>query len=401
MDDKDSTQNPSTQDASLRALNNDTTPSVNHQAGYDQAPRVDGLDQNMAEPATAQQSNVSGVAIPPKKSKKGLIITLIATAVLLFGLGLAYVYWYQNPNKVVADAFLHALDSKTVTYTGTVTSAGASKVVVTMNGGATADGSTINAKLDYEVDGKKYSLDGNGIIDKKNDVYFKVQNIDSLVNNYRRSIPANSQGLFDQVIDKVNDKWVKISSEDIKSFSPEIIKTQECLTQSMNDLQNDAAVKNQLVDTYKKYPFIAIDKTLGAKNGSLGYTLKTDAEVEKNFEKEFKNTSFYKSLVKCDSSFANEDEDQLKEYTDTFDENVTTELWVDRWSHQITKLAVKQDDEGQTINVAIEPKFNQSVTIVAPKDVTTIQQLQQDIQALFQSAASEGTTPQTDTMMQS
>ena len=401
MDDKDSTQNPSTQDASLRALNNDTTPSVNHQAGYDQAPRVDGLDQNMAESATAQQSNVSGVAIPPKKSKKGLIITLIATAVLLLGLGLAYVYWYQNPNKVVADAFLHALDSKTVTYTGAVTSAGASKVVVTMNGGATADGSTVNAKLDYEVDGKKYSLDGNGIIDKKNDVYFKVQNIDSLVNNYRRSIPANSQGLFDQVIDKVNDKWVKISSEDIKSFSPEIIKTQECLTQSMNDLQNDAAVKNQLVDTYKKHPFIAIDKTLGAKNGSLGYALKTDTEVEKNFEKEFKNTSFYKSLVKCDSSFANEDEDQLKEYTDTFDENVTTELWVDRWSHQITKLAVKQDDKEQTINVAIEPKFNQSVTIVAPKDVTTIQQLQQDIQALFQSAASEGTTPQTDTMMQS
>lgn len=334
---------------------------------------------------TAGSSTTTAVS---KKRKQRLLIALITVALVILGLALAYVYWYQNPNKVVSDAFVHALNAKTVTYTGTLTTAGSSKMVVTMNGGAGMDGGTVNAKLSYEVSGRKYTLDGNGIIDKKNDLYFKVQNIDGLVNNYRRAIPPQSQGLFDQIIDKIDDKWVKISSEDLKSYNPGLVKTQECVGDAVREMQNDATVRAELLDTYKKHPFIAIDKTLGAKDGSLGYALKTDEATSKAFNTEFKKTAFYKSLVKCDSSFADKEGNQLKDQANTLEKGVTNEVWIDRWSHRVTKVAFKQDKSGQTTNISVEPKFNRPVAIVTPKETTTVEQLQKDIQALLQSGQS-------------
>lgn len=383
--------------------NNDVQPSASQQADNSTPYSFDGQAEDTSR-LTADTTSPSAAIVPAKKSKKRLVITLIAAALLLLGLGLAYVYWYQNPTKVVSDAFIHALNAKSMTYTGTVTAAGSSKMVVTFNGGAVVDGATVNAKLSYETDGRQYTLDGNGIIDKKNDIYFKVQNIDGLVNNYRRMVPQESQALFDQIIDKIDDKWVKVSSEDLKSFSPDAVKTQECLSDSFKEMQNDAAVRKELIDTYKKHPFITIDKALGAKDGSLGYSLKMNEEAEKAFEKEYRNTTFYKSLVKCDSSFA-EESDQLKEDVAGFSPDVRTEVWVDRWSHQITKVTLKQEEDGQTVNMAIEPKFNRPVAIVTPKDATTLEQLQKDIQTLLQSAqqtpATDAAMPQSDPMMQS
>ena len=320
----------------------------------------------------------------PTRRKKLLLAGLIAIAVVLLAITLAYAYWFQNPNKVVSDALIHAINAKSTTYTGTVTVAGPTKMVATVNGGVVSDAGTLNARLAYEVGGKKYSIDGNAIIDKKNDVYFRVKNIDSLVNNYRQAIPADSLGLFDQVIDTIDDKWIKVSAEDVKSFSPDLLKQKECLNDIAADMQNDNTVRNELVDLYKKHPFITIDRTLGAKDGSLGYVLKTNDQAEVSFAKEIKNTAFYKSLVKCDSNFAAKSDDQLRQFTDGLGAKDGVELWVDRWSHQVTRIAFSQRGTDQTTNISIEPKLNRPVAVVTPKESTTVDQLQKDIQSLLQ-----------------
>ncbi|MDB5186797.1 MAG: hypothetical protein JWM07_269 [Candidatus Saccharibacteria bacterium] len=332
----------------------------------------------------------------PRKSKKGLIISLIATALVLLGAGLAYVYWYQNPNKVVSDALMNAITAKTVAYTGTVTTVGTTKLNVTLNGDMNSDGGTLNAKFAFDADDQKYALDGNAVFDAKNDLYVKVQNIDGLVNNYRRAIPADSQMLFDQIIDKIDDKWVKISSEDLKSYDIDLAKTRKCTNDAARKIQDDASTKNELTNAYKKHPFITIEKSLGAKDGSLGYELSSNQEVAKSFAKEYKNSELYKTLVKCDSSLAMKDDDIVKKAEEKTGDKTNVQLWVDRWTHQITKVSVKNDNnKDQTVNVAIEPKFNHPVKITTPKESTTLEQLQQDVMKLIQSAQTSPTdTPE-------
>lgn len=341
--------------------------------------------EDIAKTNTSEVTPTPGTAV---KKKKGLIITLILAALVMLGLGLAYVYWYQNPNKVVSDAVVNALAADSLTYTGTVTTAGETKMVVTLNGGAAMEGGSVNAKFAFDVDGKKYTLDGNGIIDEKSDLYVKVQNIDGLVNNYRRAMPAESHGLFDKIIDKIDDKWIKISSEDVKSYSAELANIQKCTAELAKKMQTDKKIESELMDLYKKHPFVTIDKNLGAKNGSLGYVLSFNQDIAKEFAKEYKKSSLYDFMVKCDDSFAIKDDDVLEQYKDEVSTKANVELWVDRWTHQITKLSIKDESESGTTNIAFEPKFNRPVSIVTPSDSITIEQLQNDIQSLLQSTQS-------------
>lgn len=362
---------------------------------YPFAAEMEDTSNNAPSPQVA----ATPVASPkPTRSKKGLLIGLIIAMFVLLGLGLGYVYWYQNPNKVVMDGLMNAISAKSVTYTGTATTSGPTKVVVKLDGGVGSGGGTVNAKFTFDARGETYTLDSNALIDAKNDLYFKVQNIDNLVNNYRQEIPVDSQQLLDQVIAKVDNRWMKVSSEDLKSYSAELAKTQECSADAVEKIKTDSNVKSELTELYKKHPFITIDKSLGAKDGSLGYVLITNNDNAKSFNKAFKNTSIYKSLVACDSSFeVKDDTSSASSSDDTDKENTTAELWVDQWSHQITKVILKDDDNGQKSDLTIEPKFNRPVSVVTPKEFTTLEQLQKDVMELLQSAQGTSvTTPVTE-----
>jgi hypothetical protein len=81
-------------------------------------------------------------------------------------------------------------------------------------------------------------------------------------------------------------------------------------------------------------------------------------------------------------------------------DTVTTELWISRWGHEITKLTIDSASNGDKTSVTFQPSFNKDVTITAPKDAKSITQLMkdlQDLQASFieSSAQSEATTQDT------
>ena len=85
------------------------------------------------------------VVTSPKKGKRGLLWAIVALVIVVLlggGSALAYNFWYQNPNKVVSDALLHAVTAKTVSMTGTL------------------DMSTKDYKVKLEVSGKN-SLEAN------------------------------------------------------------------------------------------------------------------------------------------------------------------------------------------------------------------------------------------------
>lgn len=395
MDDKQNPLRPSTpvtpgsspppNQFSTRPQPNPPTRPLGAQQASQPIPQPSNSDAADISQGIAEQTMTPTSPSKPKKNTR-LLIGLILTALAILGLGLTYVFWYQNPNKVVSDALINAINAKSLTYTGTATTAGTTKTDITFGGGGSADGGTLNAKLVFDTQAKKYSLAGDAVVNKSGDLYFKVKDIDDLVNNYRSAIPANSQKLFDQIIAKVNDKWIKISSDDLKNYNADIAKVQKCTAEAMQKIQDDKAVKSELTAVYKKHPFIAIDKSLGSKDGSLGYTLSASADTSKAFAKEYKNTSLYKTLVACDSSFTIKDDDLFKD-TKTSSETTKVDVWVDQWTHRISKVTLNDNTKSGASDVAIEPKFNQPVTVATPKDATTLEQLQKDVQALLQTAA--------------
>lgn len=324
-----------------------------------------------------------GISGGGHKKKRLLLWGLISLAVVLLGLMLAYVYWYQNPAKMVSDALLNTLNAKSLTYTGTIARTGSTKVDVAVDGGASADGGTVNAKFGFDAQGKKYTFEGSGLTNDKSDLYFKIKNIDDLVSNYRSAIPEQSHALFDQIIAKVDDKWIKVSSSDVKSYNADVAKAQKCTIEAVKKLQSDEATKAELEAAYKSHPFITIDKNLGSKGGSTGYTLKTNPSETKGFTQAYKTTSLYNTLKSCDSGFVIKGDDMFNGNAASFN------VWVDRWTHRLTTVEMTRG----TTTVALHPTFNAPVSIATPKDATTLEQLQKDVQALVQSAQKPATQP--------
>ena len=315
--------------------------------------------------------------------KRGIFAGLIAVIIVLIAAALTYAYVYQNPTKVVSDGIMQALNSRSVVYTGTFTNTSGNKVTVDFNGGADTQGGSVDMKLNLTALNKKYTIDGSGLLSDKGDLYFKIKNIDELVQNYRKSVPAASQGLFDQIVAKINDKWIKISSDDLKSYSPEIATAQRCLTDTFKRMQTDETLRSEAAIAYKQNPFIVIEKSLGSKDGSLGYLLTVDSTKAKSFTTAFRATSFYKILNACDKNLELKVDDLKSDKP--MNQNTNVELWVNNWNHQITKVVVS--DKKNTTNLTVMPHFNKPVSVTTPRESTTLDQLQKDIQDLLVSAA--------------
>lgn len=339
-----------------------------------------------SSPTLAYEETPPITPISAPKKKKRLLVILILIASILLICALTYALWFQNSNKVVSDGIMQAIAAKTLTYTGTVTSAGNTKTTITLDGQGSGKGNEVNAHAVFDTQGKKYTLEGSGVLNDAGDLFFKIKNIDDLANNYRTAIPAQSQPLFDKIIAKVNDKWIKISSEDLKNYNENVATAQKCFTDATKKIQDDSATKSEIMTIYKKSPFITIDKNLGNKEGSLGYSLTSDQEKAKSFAKAFKDTAVYKTLQKCDSSFTINDSDPLKQSNNKGDKT-NVEIWVQQWTHEITKLTVKSGDASNRIDMTINPIFNHPVTITTPKDATTLEQLQKDVEELLKSAS--------------
>ena len=316
--------------------------------------------------------------------KRGIFAGLIALIIVLIAAALTYAYVYQNPTKVVSDGIMQALNSRSVVYMGTFTNTSGNKITVDFNGGADTQGGSVDMKLNLTALNKKYTIDGSGLLSDKGDLYFKIKNIDELVQNYRKSVPAASQGLFDQILAKINDKWIKISSDDLKSYSPEVATAQRCLTDAFKRMQSDETLRSEAVMAYKQHPFIVIEKTLGSKDGSLGYLLSIDSAKAKSFATAFRATALYKTLHACDKNLELKVDDLKSDRP--LNQNVNVELWVNNWTHQITKVVVA--DKKNTTSLSVLLSFNKSASVAAPRESTTLEQLQKDVQELLVSAVS-------------
>lgn len=413
-------------------VNNDTaTPSPADTVSETAAVELAAIESQSetTDPTTSPRPIVSppasAFASPEPKSKKrrGVLIILAAILVLAIAAGgswAAYALWYQNPEKVLLDSFTNAYKAKSGTITGSANlEAEDGAINLTFNSAQDKNnGSSVSAKLTVKSkEGTTFTLEGDTLYDKNMTTYFRVKNIkeayEKAVDAYVQSqldayaeegqpmTPAQQQlmkqeikksydGLVGGIIAKVDNRWIKVSVDDLKDINPEAAKEYECTQSVMKKAMNNHKVADQIVEVYKKNKFLVIKENLGVKEGSQGYAVDIDKEKMKKFEEESKKTDIYQEFDGCTKSDANNSSSSSTDKVDQPSTSQTTqrvEIWVDQWSHQLTSVKANttttEAKKTTKFDMNAVTKFNNPVTITVPADTMSLKELRAELQNIF------------------
>lgn len=390
----------STQDENLTNVSEADT--VAHDNTPDATPQAQASPSS--EPVTPAQPLAATGTTPPKKKKKTAIIAaaIIGVLVLLGGGGAAaYNLWYQNPDKVLSDAFVNAITAKSATYNGsfditmkeTEDAFGGpvmENMKVTLDGKSNSESGEVNLTIAAKYDGNNYSVKGSGLVDKDMNIFVKVDDVRELLDQFIEE--ADSDITYQQlpvqmreIVEKVDSKWIRISSDDLDEYSEDASRIQKCVTDAVKNAMNDKAASDELKTIYLENKFVTVKEKLTAKDGSLGYLVDFDETKAGAFSDKVVDSKIGKAIIDCDESLKPDNKDSTREESDEDDATYRTEIWVDRWSHQLTGVMMTiEDDEAKGV-FDIATTFNEEVTVDAPTDFISLTELQEDIEAMMNS----------------
>lgn len=389
---------PSTQGSSSEAVTSDMPAPSNE----------------LAQPAPVTPLVATGKSSGGKK--KWVLGSVIAAVlvVLLGGGALAYNLWYQNPEKVILDG-INNLFSNNASSSGKATvSVENDDVRLDMTASVKSDKKLTNGDVQLAVQMKgsdapvkKVNLKADFAVNEKT-AYFKLNDIkpladqlvdayvDQMATQYRQLGFALTQQQIDQqkaqmlqqlnpIITKIDNRWIKFDME-----ASEEDDESKCTAEAFQKLYDDKKQRDEVLDVYKEHKFITVKEKLGSKDGSLGYLLEFDEGVAKDFSKAVKNTTFSKELEECDGT-----KNQAPSTEDTTDkkDNVKDsriELWVSRWSHQITefKVAATTNDSSETaVSFNLTYDYDKVEGLTTPKDAIDIDELRNEFDKQSQPSA--------------
>lgn len=330
---------------------------------------------------------------PQKKKSTRFIIGGIAAAVIvLLGAGgaLAYTQWYQNPDKVIHDAIIQAVQAKSLSTTGDVSyKAEGVDVKMTLDSKSKAPNGEINAKATVAVDTPdfKHTFDASGSVRIVGDtVYARLSGIQKIINDMREESTGSIPTYVDDIVKKIDDKWISINASDYEDTSKELSEQQTCFTKLAEKVQSDKAMMDEVTKLYKEHQIIVVKEKLGSKAvhgvNSLGYKVGIDKDATAAFIKGLDGTTLGKEMKSCSKDI--DFEKIAKDATDESSKDTKTEgkveLWVSQFGHELTEVVADGKDDDASLTMTLQPIFNKDSTIEAPKDATPLKTLTEDIQ---------------------
>ena len=363
-------------------------------------------EQPAAAPVVANQTVAQPIAqpaLPPqmamgqRKSKVGLIIAICAAVlVVLLAIAGATAYaFYQKPENVLLDAV-----SKLPLATKVST-----KTTVNSNFSYEADGVNIkfkkftfdaNAELVLEVNGKEMSLKASGLVTDNGTVYFKVDNIVSSIKEtlsiLHQKLPAQSE----KHLKKIDGKWAKYSLADVRKQDKKSADQLQCVIDAYKKYSKDDKAKHQISSVYKKHPFIIIDKEVKSQNGNFGYDVSVDDDKAEAFWKDFRETSFAKSVESCAPNVSSSSSDTYKSAKKAKSKaDATMTVWVSQWSHELRGVDVKatnlktdsRSDKNYNVSAKTVIDFSKGSQVAVPSDAISAEEWARAISQSFQSVA--------------
>ena len=362
-------------------------------------------NQTVAQPI-AQPALPPQMAMGQRKSKVGLIIAICAAVlVVLLAIAGATAYaFYQKPENVLLDAV-----SKLPLATKVST-----KTTVNSNFSYEADGVNIkfkkftfdtgaentpkfdaNAELVLEVNGKELSLKASGLVTDNGTVYFKdniVSSIKETLSILHQKLPAQAE----KHLKKIDGKWVKYSLADARKQDKKSANQLQCVIDAYKKYSKDDKAKHQISSVYKKHPFIIIDKEVKSQNGNFGYDVSVDDDKAEAFWKDFRETSFAKSVESCAPNVSSSSSDTYKSAKKAKSKaDATMTVWVSQWSHELRGVDVKatnlktdsRSDKNYNVSAKTVIDFSKGSQVTVPSDAISAEEWASAISQSFQSVA--------------
>ena len=362
-------------------------------------------NQTMAQPI-AQPALPPQMAMGQRKSKAGLIIAICAAVlVVLLAIAGATAYaFYQKPENVLLDAV-----SKLPLATKVST-----KTTVNSNFSYEADGVKIkfkrftfdtgaentpkfdaNAELVLEVNGKELSLKASGLVTDNGTVYFKdniVSSIKETLSILHQKLPAQAE----KHLKKIDGKWVKYSLADARKQDKKSANQLQCVIDAYKKYSKDDKAKHQISSVYKKHPFIIIDKEVKSQSGNFGYDVSVDDDKAEAFWKDFRETSFAKSVESCAPNVSSSSSDTYKSAKKAKSKaDATMTVWVSQWSHELRGVDVKaanlktdsRSDKSYNVSAKTVIDFGKGSQVAVPSDAISAEEWARAISQSFQSVA--------------
>lgn len=400
----------------VKASTSTTTPAPALAAAEQSAARSNTVaEQPAAAPVAANQTAAQPIAqpaLPPqmamgqRKSKAGLIIAICAAilVVLLAIAGATAYAFYQKPENVLLDAV-----SKLPLATKVST-----KTTVNSNFSYEADGVKIkfkrftfdtgaentpkfdaNAELVLEVNGKELSLKASGLVTDNGTVYFKdniVSSIKETLSILHQKLPAQAE----KHLKKIDGKWVKYSLADARKQDKKSADQLQCAIDAYKKYSKDDKAKHQISSVYKKHPFIIIDKEVKSQNGNFGYDVSVDDDKAEAFWKDFRETSFAKSVESCAPNVSSSSSDTYKSAKKAKSKaDATMTVWVSQWSHELRGVDVKatnlktdsRSDKNYNVSAKTVIDFSKGSQVAVPSDAISAEEWARAISQSFQSVA--------------
>lgn len=359
------------------------------------------IAQPIAQPALPPQ-----MAMGQRKSKAGLIIAICAAVlVVLLAIAGATAYaFYQKPENVLLDAV-----SKLPLATKVST-----KTTVNSNFSYEADGVKIkfkrftfdtgaentpkfdaNAELVLEVNGKELSLKASGLVTDNGTVYFKdniVSSIKETLSILHQKLPAQAE----KHLKKIDGKWVKYSLADARKQDKKSANQLQCVIDAYKKYSKDDKAKHQISSVYKKHPFIIIDKEVKSQSGNFGYDVSVDDDKAEAFWKDFRETSFAKSVESCAPNVSSSSSDTYKSAKKAKSKaDATMTVWVSQWSHELRGVDVKatnlktdsRSDKNYNVSAKTVIDFSKGSQVAVPGDAISAEEWARAISQSFQSVA--------------
>jgi len=368
-------------------------------------------NQTMAQPI-AQPALPPQMAMGQRKSKAGLIIAICAAVlVVLLAIAGATAYaFYQKPENVLLDAV-----SKLPLATKVST-----KTTVNSNFSYEADGVKIkfkrftfdtgaentpkfdaNAELVLEVNGKELSLKASGLVTDNGTVYFKdniVSSIKETLSILHQKLPAQAE----KHLKKIDGKWVKYSLADARKQDKKSANQLQCVIDAYKKYSKDDKAKHQISSVYKKHPFIIIDKEVKSQSGNFGYDVSVDDDKAEAFWKDFRETSFAKSVESCAPNVSSSSSDTYKSAKKAKSKaDATMTVWVSQWSHELRGVDVKatnlktdsRSDKNYNVSAKTIIDFSKGSQVAVPSDAISAEEWASAISQSFQSVAGDSRLP--------
>ena len=362
-------------------------------------------NQTVAQPI-AQPALPPQMAMGQRKSKAGLIIAICAAVlVVLLAIAGATAYaFYQKPENVLLDAV-----SKLPLATKVST-----KTTVNSNFSYEADGVNIkfkkftfdtaaentpkfdaNAELVLEVNGKELSLKASGLVTDNGTVYFKdniVSSIKETLSILHQKLPAQAE----KHLKKIDGKWVKYSLADARKQDKKSANQLQCVIDAYKKYSKDDKAKHQISSVYKKHPFIIIDKEVKSQSGNFGYDVSVDDDKAEAFWKDFRETSFAKSVESCAPNVSSSSSDTYKSAKKAKSKaDATMTVWVSQWSHELRGVDVKatnlktdsRSDKNYNVSAKTVIDFSKGSQVAVPSDAISAEEWARAISQSFQSVA--------------